>query len=384
MTDDRRLEELERKIERLLAGQTQQHETLNQISRDVDQLRTLIETRSKQFDNKIQYVIHRLSLAERLKGLKRKLSQRVVSKPAVAPSTASRPTPDPTPLDRKKQEIESLPLEISVVMNWECNYHCSYCFAQKPLERSEFRKHSAREWEEALLSMYRKHGKCRILLTGGEPLFYPDAVDLVIRLSRYHHISLGTNLSVDKETLRRIAVESDLQNLLVSSSFHLEHTPIDPFMEKCLLLKEHGVTNWSSAVAYPEYLDQMPRIKNQFEEKGLGIGFFPYLGLCNGRNFPDEYSEEELSVLRRLDGWHAVAEHSRDTKKIELPRTKGVLCYAGVKLIYVDPKGDVRRCMPLDRVIGNVFAEGFSLPEAPSPCPLDVCNCEVYWKYHLK
>ena len=383
MTDDRRLEELERKLERLLAGQTQQQERLNRISRDLGQLRNLIETRSKQFDNKIQYVIHRLSVAERLKGLRRKLSQRFLRKPA-ASSAAPHPASDDPALAKKKQEIESLPLEISVVMNWECTYHCSYCFAQKPLERSEFRKHSAREWEEALLSIYRKHGKCRLILTGGEPLFYPDAVDLVIRLSRYHHVSVGTNLWVDKETLRRIAVESELQNLMISSSFHLEHTSIDSFVEKCLLLKERGVTNWSSAVAYPEYLDEMPRIKNHFEEKGLGISFFPYIGLCNGRNFPDEYSEQELGILRRLDGWHAIAEHSRRGKKIELPRTKGVLCYAGVKFVSVDPRGDVRRCMPVDRVIGNLFAEGFSLPEAPSPCPLDLCNCEVYWKYHLK
>ena len=382
--EDHRLDELERKLERLLAGQTQQQEKLKQITRDLGLLRNLIETRSKQFDNKLQYVIHRLSVAERLKGLRRKLAQRYLRKPAVATSIASHLTLDDPALAKKRQEIESLPLEVSVVMNWECNYHCSYCFAQKPLERSEFRRHSAQEWEEALLSIYRTHGKCRLLLTGGEPLLYPDAVDLVIHLSRYHHVSVGTNLWVDKETLQRIALESNLQNLMISSSFHLEHSSIDSFTEKCLLLKEHGVPNWSSAVAYPEYLDEMPGIKSQFEKKGLGIAFFPYVGLCNGRNFPDEYSEEELSILRHLDGWHTIADHARQSKKIELPRTKGILCYAGVRLISVDPKGDVRRCMPVDRVIGNLFAEDFSLPKAPLPCPLDVCNCEVYWKYHLK
>ena len=46
----------------------------------------------------------------------------------------------------------------------------TYCFVYNPQEINEYCKHSARELEEALHFIYHKYGKCRLILTEGEPL----------------------------------------------------------------------------------------------------------------------------------------------------------------------------------------------------------------------
>jgi MoaA/NifB/PqqE/SkfB family radical SAM enzyme len=276
--------------------------------------------------------------------------------------------------------IESLPLEIMLMTNFECVYNCSYCFAYKPHDKSEYRKFNAREWEEVFFSFYQKYGKCKLVLSGGEPFFYKDSVDFVINSTKYHNVHVGTNLFLEKDLLRKIATQSKKENLHISASYHLEYEKIETFIEKLLLLKEYGVTVWASCVLFPRYLDQMIEIKNKFEEASIRNGYFPYIGEYEGKEYPDEYSGQELKIVRDLAGWH---QSSRDSK-IQIPRTKGILCYAGVKTIYINPRGEVRRCMPVNKIIGNVFSKNFSLLERPEPCPVEKCDCELYWKYHLK
>ena len=274
---------------------------------------------------------------------------------------------------------ESLPLEIMLITNFECVYHCSYCFAYKPRNKGEYRKHDAREWEDLFLSFYNKYGKCNLILSGGEPFFYKDSVDFVINTTKYHHVHAGTNLFLEKDVLERIASQSKKENLYISASFHPESANLETFIEKLLFLKDKGIAVRANGVLFPEHLNRMVEIYNRFKETSIPIGFFPYIGEYKGRKFPDEYSEDELKIIAGLPVWH---QSPRDSK-IQIPRTKGMLCYAGVKTIYINPNGEVRRCMSAHDIIGNAFDENFSLLKKPEPCPLDICDCGLYWKYHI-
>jgi MoaA/NifB/PqqE/SkfB family radical SAM enzyme len=352
-------------------------------------LRSLIESHFQRSQERIEYVLLRLSFKERIKERFSKLRRKIVpDEKDCGASATDKPSAtvigrdqagivgeDETLVDTVRQ-IESLPLEIYIATNWECNYSCTYCFSYKPKDKSEFRKHNAIEWGNALHSIYQTYGKCRVTLTGGDPLLYKDAVDLVINATKYHYVSVGTNLSIGEEALRRIAKESHLENLFISSSYHLEHCPIDIFINKLMLLKSLGIGGYSSAVAYPEFIAEMPTIKNKFEDMGLGIAFYPYMGMYKGRTFPSGYSTEELSILRELPGWHLIINNDSNAK-IELPRSKGILCYAGMKFIFVSPEGEVRRCVKVYQPLGNVFDHKYSLLEKPEPCPLEACDCEV-------
>ena len=375
---------------------------LGNQQKEIEELRYLVSSEFRRLQKDVDYILLRLSLKERIKGMLFKSVRlirrgsssegkelraddigRTVGSPADERRKEDPPVASDEDLQAKARVIESWPLEVSVVMNWECNYNCSYCFAQKPKDKNEYREHTADEWLDALYSIYKKYGKCKVILTGGEPLLYKDAADLVIKATKYHHLSVGTNLSSDEGVLERIAEESKIENLFISASFHLEKATVEAFINKSLLLKEKGVGIWLSAVVHPKYLAEMPIIRDKFEEKGLGIGFFPFIGKYMGRIYPAEYSEEELKILRGLPGWHDRT-GDLDQKAIELPQVKGIRCYAGVKYIFVNPHGEVFRCVPVGQSIGNLFEEDFSTLRTPARCPVEICDCELYWKYHLK
>jgi len=380
---------LSNKFEELMGTLTHQAEMLKQIGQDIKDLERRIDFQVEHLDQKIEHIFFRLSFKERMKVRKDKLLGRIPrtglgEKRKEEPKSQERPAavvispPEPAKVE-KMRKIESLPLAVTVVMNWECNYHCSYCFAQKPKDKSQYRKYKAVEWEKALSSWHSKYGRCLLTFTGGEPLMYGDAVELIIGLSKYHHVSVGTNLAVDQEALIAIAQGANLNNLFFACSFHLEHTSIRQFIDKWMVLKKYGVNSYANAVAYPAYLSEMAKIKKAAEENGIQIGFFPYIGKYKGRTFPAEYSNEENQVLRELQGWHKPL--LSEDKKIELPKVKGALCYTGVKFIVIDPSGNIRRCWPVDKILGNIFDDDFSLGAKPTPCSQDVCNCIDYWQY---
>jgi MoaA/NifB/PqqE/SkfB family radical SAM enzyme/uncharacterized protein (UPF0335 family) len=397
----KKLNELNHRLERLERSEIEHKEIVDALKelrqliqkrgREINEVRCLVESQFQRFGDHIEYVLLRLSFKERTKERISKFWRKVMPvQKDIDSSTLSYKDPiaimekddqegiigENKTLIETMKHIESLPLEIYIATNWECNYNCTYCFSYKPTRKSEYRKHTAIEWENALYSIYQEYDKCRVTLTGGDPLLYNDAVDLVINATKYHYVSVGTNLSIGEEALRRIASESNLENLFISSSYHLEHSPIDIFIDKIMLLKSHGVGVYSSAVAYPGFITEMPKIKKKFEEMGLGIAFYPYMGMYEGRTFPSEYSTEELSILKELPGWHLIIDNNPNGK-IELPRSKGILCYTGVKFIFVNPEGEVRRCVKVYQTLGNVFGNRFSLLKKPEPCPLEVCDCEV-------
>jgi MoaA/NifB/PqqE/SkfB family radical SAM enzyme len=146
------------------------------------------------------------------------------------------------------------------------------------------------------------------------------------------------------------------------------------------LLKENGIDIRASCVLYPGHLDRMDEVKDRFQKASITIGFYPYIGEYEGRKFPDEYSEQEIAIIKRLPVWH---QSSRESG-VQIPRTRGILCYAGVKTLYINPDGEIRRCTPMNAIMGNVFDGDFSLLKKPEPCPVEKCDCGLYWKYHLK
>jgi arylsulfatase A-like enzyme/MoaA/NifB/PqqE/SkfB family radical SAM enzyme len=279
-----------------------------------------------------------------------------------------------------KGDIESLPLEIMLITNYECVYSCSYCFAFKPDSEKSRRKYTAADWEKVFRSLYNRYGKCNLIMSGGEPFFYRDFVNFVINTTRFHYIHAGTNLFLKKESLEKIASDSVRDNLYVSASFHPEHENMETFIGKMVFLRDHGVTVRANGVLHPTHLTEMIELNNRCDNLSIPVGFFPFIGEFEGRKFPDEYSGPELDTIKRLPVWH----QSPFDSKIRIPRTKGMLCYAGMKTIYLNPEGDVRRCMSVKETMGNVFNGSFTLLDKPEPCPVETCDCGLYWKYHIK
>jgi len=282
-------------------------------------------------------------------------------------------------INHKIKEISSLPLEISFMMNFECNYDCSYCFARKPKDKSEYRKYNAKEWTDKFIEFYRKYGKCRLVLTGGEPLLYKDSIDFVIEMTKYHFVHLGTNLFINSGFIEKIAAESNNNNLYLTASYHPEMANLGEFIDKMKILKEYKINSGSTMVLYPRFLNKIEYYAQEFQSKDISISFFPYIGEYEGRKFPEQYSEDESIICKKF----APGYYNKSTNYV-LPKTKGMKCFAGVKTISIYPNGDLRRCISNNNIMSNIFEHNFSLFKNPQPCELDFCDCQLYWKYHLK
>lgn len=279
----------------------------------------------------------------------------------------------------KSKKLNKLPLEISFMMNFECPYNCAYCFAYKP-NKNEYRPHAAEEWTNVFINIYKKYGKCRLVLTGGEPLFYRDSLDFVIMMTKYHFVSLGTNLFVSKEMIEKISSSSTIENIYVTASFHPEKADIIEFIDKMKILINSGIKCDSTMVLYPKFLDNIEFYSNKFQVNKIPTYYFPFVGEYEGRKYPEQYTEKELKVCKI---YSKAAWDNTNKEKFTLPKMKGKLCFAGVKTISIYPNGDVKRCISNPTVIGNIFEHKFQLMKNPRPCELDFCDCQMYWKYHV-
>ena len=72
-----------------------------------------------------------------------------------------------------------------------CNYTCSYCY--RPVEKLRERVRVAGSIED-IVGFFNESGLTWLLhITGGEPLVYPQFVELCQELTQEHFISLNSN-----------------------------------------------------------------------------------------------------------------------------------------------------------------------------------------------
>ena len=114
-----------------------------------------------------------------------------------------------SPIDMQgKQHIHIYP-------NIQCNLDCYFCQNKFYVNKlPNFKKVSFVDWAEWLNRMYNFH---HIDINGGEPLYYPQMVDLLNKLDN-HNIVLYTNLPKDRvDILGRIRKGN---NITLNVSYH--------------------------------------------------------------------------------------------------------------------------------------------------------------------
>lgn len=282
-----------------------------------------------------------------------------------------------------------------VFFTWDihylCNYKCSYCNAQKP-EQDNFiaaRYIGVSKWLEIWEEISRKYGTCQIQLTGGEPFVYPNAMELVIKLSKIHTLEFSTNFSWDIEPF--IANVSP-DRARVGISFHPEFEKFNNFISKALKLKKCGFEVWMNYVAYPPILKDMPKYKQEAEKLGISFSILPFTGSFENRSFPDEYSKDEIKIMY---GDGIIKDYNKKTIEWKTSdkknSTKGKLCRMGQMYAKIHPNGNVYRCCGENsKMLGNLIDGTFKLLDEPAACESNQCPCwrcmlvdsEDNWKNH--
>lgn len=256
-------------------------------------------------------------------------------------------------------------------IHYKCNYKCPYCwfYGDLNLSSSSNSNISIKEWVRHWNIFYDKYGSSHIEITGGEPFIYPNFIDLVREISKWHSIRITTNLSVNMDSF---LLKVNPENVIIISSFHPSFADLESFLRKALLLKERGYGDTVVYVAYPPQFVQIKYYRKIFEENGIMFAITPFCGIYNEALYPAAYNEEEKKTL---------GQYLRDESKIKYTLNhvspRGKLCKAGYKFAMLLEGGEVARCGQLkNKIFANFFDKDFSLLSAPSPCESDFCPCD--------
>ena len=273
--------------------------------------------------------------------------------------------------------IELLPL---------CNMNCDMCYVRLSREEMEWqgRLRTADEWLEVGREMQRS-GVLFLLLTGGEPLLFPDFKKLYLGLRQMGMIlTINTNGTlVDEEWAaffgeykpRRINIT--LYGTDEDTYTRLCHYPggFEKTLRGIRLLREYGVdvkVGGSLAKANREDLD---RILDIGEELGVPVRVDTYMMPAvrereksydmQARLNPEDAAAARVHALKREMGPELFANYVRESVRMadhpepveEMPLP--IACMAGRCSFTINWQGEMRPCVILSEPAADVFKVGF-------------------------
>lgn len=222
-----------------------------------------------------------------------------------------------------------------------CNFSCEYCIRPNIV-------YTPKSIDEIVTGL-KKFAPIRLIITGGEPLLYPNMIELCKKISDFSIIEMQSNLTVNAREFLEGTSPKYIER--IEASFHpqerekLGEVTIKEFIDNVIFAKEKG---FNINVRYVDY----PRMKDRYinDCKLLNsYGIIPvrkrYMGDCDG-------------VPYRGDGIHV----------------KGKKCNAGYKFLEMWENFDFTICEADRTVVGNLFEE-VNLLKEPIICNMDNCGC---------
>jgi MoaA/NifB/PqqE/SkfB family radical SAM enzyme len=265
------------------------------------------------------------------------------------------------------------PVSFDWDMHYTCNYRCPYCWCfGKWQQMAEQNKYPALDkilkvWE----NIYQQHGCAQVGLIGGEPLIYPNIVQLVKGICVFHKVAITTNLSVEVDDF---ISQIDPSGVYVGGSFHPAFADFNKFLKRAIQLKDKGFGNIISYVAYPPQLKRLPYYAEEFRQQGFLLSVLTFWGRYNDISYPQGYTNEERAAIAPYLG-------IREGEKFQLePKVvKGRMCCAGQRHATIKADGTVYRCGGShSQVIGNFFQDDFRLLDKPLVCESETCPCNEW------
>lgn len=281
-----------------------------------------------------------------------------------------------------------LPVFFTWDIHYQCNYYCTYCFLHFEPETSgiEAKYLGLQEWIGIWTDIYKRYGLCQISITGGEPFIYPDFIDLISRLQKWHTFEFSTNLSWDTdEFVKKVRPE----RVRINSSFHPEFVTLQDFINKILFLRNNKYSVTNTVVAYPPFLKDIAEYKSAFEKEGFGLIIFPYRGPYEDKKYPEAYTDSEKDFLKKLGAsiggeankklYEANKELYETRVERKVIREQDTVCHMGQRYAKIIPNGNAYRCCAAVNKdwgsLGNVTDNTFSFTKEPLLCSQRSKNC---------
>lgn len=294
-----------------------------------------------------------------------------------------------TTLERRlvhKAKQSKVPINGSIELLPLCNMNCDMCYVR--LSRTEMEAHgrlrSLDEWLQ-VAEETKKYGTLFLLLTGGEPLLYPEFKQLYIKLKDMGFVmTINTNGTLIDEVWADFFGEYKPRRINITlygaddqAYRELCHYPggFNKVMHAVNLLKEREVdVKLSSSLTRANQKD-MARIIDLGEELGIPVRVDTYMmPAVRERNRPyDEQSRLDpisaarirIQALKQEMGKDLFEEYVRkiifEVEHILPEEGPGrVHCLAGNCSFTINWQGFMRPCVVMSEPSVSVFEEGFS------------------------
>lgn len=285
-----------------------------------------------------------------------------------------------------------------------CNYSCSYCW---PGLNSPNRQHlSVDVLIKGLTNLKSKINDMGIYdihlsLTGGEPTAYPGFLEFVQsfcddKTQKRQTMNITTNLTAgDKWWNKFFEITKNLDNLSIHASWHRESIKdINLYRTKFLRISNQmkSMNRYFiiTMVMPPSQFDDVYSDALFFRKHGATVVIRPERIMHKGIliNHPN-YTKE---MLESIFDWNKdkpispfihvednnIIKYDDVEQAISLDRTnyKGWLCYAGTTGVRIKPNGDIGRGFGcIDKKIGNITDNSYTLNIDPKPCITPKCSC---------
>lgn len=260
----------------------------------------------------------------------------------------------------------------------KCNYSCVYCIAG----HGEVVESRARDWDaKRYLSIVENVAQLPFQVNirfgvAGEFFLDKNLIKGAAWLSRQNNIvatNLITNLSFKYRHYRRWLSAFDQSKVALVASFHpSEVNNVDEWIDTAQRL----ASSYDFAVvmvAFPRDFDQLPATAETLRSKGLEVFIQPFIGRWEGSNYPADYTQEQIKILRS-------EMYSRHDVEFLLNLKKPGMCNAGFRSLYINPQGEVFPCGMgyYPQSLGNlVTSSDVKLASAPSMCMFNQCQCDT-------
>ncbi len=225
-----------------------------------------------------------------------------------------------------------------------CNFKCSYCFERgMKVKKYTFTKQHFQQtksiWDE--LATIDDHIHIRINFQG-ETLIDKWAKECAFYINKIHNVKVFEIVTNNSVSPNAYLHNLDLTKSSFNCSFHPEFMSLKRFIENVLTLKKAGCAVFVNVVCIPQIIQKIPKIYSILKKydiclklQGFNTPCFTYIG----KKYPKDFTAEERRILQKY--FYSKEEYEY---MINLKRTKGLDCFAGVDMINVFLNGSVRRC----------------------------------------
>ena len=269
-------------------------------------------------------------------------------------------------------------LEINWKLNSYCEYGCEYCpgkWSKGSLDKTLDQYLYVVEKLQA--TRYPYGDQIKWILGGGEPLNFPNLNQLLQKIKEKNsYIRLDTSGGDSWFNVMEIINYVD-QFKLTHHSWQ-NTSVLDFIIDHC---QENNKKLKVIIPLTPGKILELRETINELISQGVDTEE-QHLKTEEGNWWP-RYSKKDINLIRGLpeDYEDPIVEPApyvflNEPPKDDSPSYTGKLCYAGVDVLQIDHRGFCAGSECGGRVIGNVFEDGWQVPDGPFACPMFWCRSE--------